>query len=70
MAKTIRRTETAQLHVAAVEGLLGPFDGLLASLDSSVGLPQHDNNPPQGRDPRIESPTLRIVGWTDEGRHY
>ena len=62
--------ETPQLQVTAFKGLLRPFDGLLASLDSPVGLGQHVHNAPERGKAGIQTPILRIVGQTDGGRHY
>jgi hypothetical protein len=58
------------LHVTAVKGLLRPFDGPLASLDSPVGLGQHKYNAPERGEAGIQTPILRIVGQADGGRHY
>jgi hypothetical protein len=53
-----------------LEGDPRPFDGLLASLKSSLGLGQHGDNPPEGGDAGIQTQVLRIAGCTDGERHY
>jgi hypothetical protein len=53
-----------------LEGDLRPFDGPLASLNSSLGLGQHGDNAPEGGEAGIQTLVLRIVGWTDGERHY
>ena len=58
------------MHVTSVKGLLRPFDGLLASLDSPVGLGQHKHDAPERGEAGVQTPILRIVGQTDGGRHY
>jgi hypothetical protein len=53
-----------------LEGDPGPFDGLLASLDSSLGLGQHGDNMPKGGETGSQTRVLRVVGWSDGERHY
>jgi hypothetical protein len=62
--------ETPELRITVLEGDLRPFNGLLASLDSSLGLGQHDDNAPEGSETGIQSSSGEFVGRTDGERHY
>jgi hypothetical protein len=50
--------ETPKLQVTVLQGDLGPFDGLVASLDSSLGLGQHGDNTLEGGETRIQTLVL------------